>query len=123
MAPQTSSDVAALRQELATLNCHYHCAPEPPAPLILVRFLGTFEGEDVVWDMRLQTLEHWQRRQGGPGSEPGRQFMHIDREPDGALRIEVTLRVPVIDHPTIRKTIVMIRNYKRLRVGRHEWGG
>lgn len=123
MAPQTLSAVAEFRQQLIELNREYLCSPEPPAHEISVRFLGRFEGQAVVWDMRLHTLALWQRPQLRPESEPARHFMQIHRDADGTLRIEVALNVAEIDHPTIRKTIVMIRNYKLLSLGRHEWGG
>jgi hypothetical protein len=123
MAPAASADVAALRQQLAARNLDYLCSPEPPGDAISVRFIGRFDGEEIVWNMTLRTLGHWQRSQGRTESEPARQFMQIDRDADGSLRIEVALAVTTIDQPAIRKTIVMIRNYKRLRVGRHEWGG
>lgn len=118
MAPPVSADVAAWRQQLATRNLDYLCSPEPPGNQISVRFIGRFDGEEIVWDMTLRTLGHRPSKESGPT----RQFMEIADANDGSRRIEVALAVPVIDHPTIAKTIVMIRNYKRLRPGRHEWG-
>lgn len=48
--------------------------------------------------------------------------MQIERDAEEKLRIEVALAVPMIDHPTIARTIVMIRNYKRSAFGTHERG-
>jgi hypothetical protein len=119
MALAVSADVAALRQQLAARNLDYLCSPEPPGDAISVRFVGRFDGEEIVWNMTLRTL----RQPLSEESEPARQFIDIAVAQAGSRRIEVALAVPVIDHPTITKTIVMILNYKRLRPGRHEWQG
>ena len=36
--------------------------------------------------------------------------------------ITIGLNVAAIDPPVLLKTTIMIRKYKRLRVGRHEFG-
>ena len=35
---------------------------------------------------------------------------------------DVTPRFPAIDLPTVRKAMMMVRQYKRLRRGRHYFG-
>ena len=46
----------------------------------------------------------------------------VEAAPGGALALTVGLNLAVIDEPAIRKTLIMVRNYKRLGFGRHEWG-
>lgn len=95
-----------------------------PAESVSVRFAGPFQGRQTTWDMQLQTLAYWQRHQertNGPGT-PSRGVIEVGREHGGVRELVVALNVARIDLPTLRKTVVMIRNYRRLRPGRHAWG-
>lgn len=88
------------------------------------QFIGRFEGCDVVWDMHLYTLaRYWQARNAVPAAAdlslrglmniaPGEQVYHL----------EIALNIPVINVAALKKTIVMMRNYRMLRVGQHRWG-
>ncbi|MGA7799619.1 MAG: hypothetical protein WCC36_02315 [Gammaproteobacteria bacterium] len=98
------------------------CLSPLPDSRARIRFSGVFQGREVLWDMRLYTLRRY--AQEHPGQEPGtlRAFIDIAPDEDGQYRLEVGLDVPVIDEPTVRKAVLMIRNYRRLRLGRHEWG-
>jgi len=75
-----------------------------------------FQGAPVRYDLTLFAL--------GP-SGPGAPAQYIDVGPlcDGVRRVEVGLRVAAIDKPTVRKSIIMLANYRRLREGRHEFAG
>jgi hypothetical protein len=74
-----------------------------------IRFSGPFEGRDVVWAARVEATR-------------GRQFIAIG-EPDGAVfPLHVGLNVGIVDAPVLARTVIMIRRYKRLRRGRHEFG-
>lgn len=88
-----------------------------------IRFTGSFEGRPVIWDATIMTLGH--RHATGSGDErahPDSQFIEID-EGDGDIRkIRIGLQLKCIDEQAILKTIIMIRKYKRLRTGRHEFG-
>ena len=82
-------------------------------------FTGVFEGRPVVWDCRFLTL----RRAGALGPAAGRDFIDIGAPGRHGLSLCVALDIPAIDEPAIRKLMIMIRNYRRLRRGRHEFGG
>lgn len=84
-----------------------------------MRFRGRFQDREVVWDATFTTLRRYLERSAAPSARP---FIEINRAADGALRLEVGLDLPEFDRPAIAKTVIMIRNYKRLRLGRHEWG-
>lgn len=89
-----------------------------------VRFVGPFQGEDVVWDCRFVTLREAQR-QLAPRSHSAprlRNFIDIGAPGATGMSIRVGLDIEHIDHSAILKMIVMIRNYKRLKPGRHEFG-
>jgi hypothetical protein len=77
-----------------------------------VRFTGPFEGADVVWDCEFRALQ-----------SPQRSFIDIGQPTAGGVPLRVGLNLARIDRSAILKMIVMIRNYRRLRRGRHEFGG
>ncbi|HFD79625.1 MAG TPA: hypothetical protein ENK05_04425 [Gammaproteobacteria bacterium] len=77
-----------------------------------LRFGGRLEGRDVVWDCRFEALP------------AGRAcYIEVGPETDSGRSLRVGLTLPRIDVPAIRKMIVMIRNYRPLKPGRHEFGG
>lgn len=98
----------------------FECLSTLPDSWARVRFTGRFQGRDVRWDMQLHALRSPSRERGTDGAR--RAFIDIAPGEGDVLQLEVGLDVPVIDLPTIRKAVLMIRNYRRLRVGRHEWG-
>jgi hypothetical protein len=94
-------------------------------PRARVRFLGHFNGEPTLWDARIMTLEAFVRETLDAGQAmpiAPRQFIDIGNEGSEGRAISIGLHVPAINEPTIWKTITMVRNYKRLRFGRIEWG-
>jgi hypothetical protein len=109
-----------LETRLGKTGGDYLCLSDLPGNRVRVQFVGRFDGREVAWDATFRTLRHcWQERAAGM---PVRAYMEITPLADDACRIEVGLDLPVIDEPAIRKIIIMVRNYKRLRSGRMEWG-
>lgn len=78
-----------------------------------VQFLGPFEGSLTLWDATLMTLA---------AAGVARNTISIGEEGPNGRAIEIALTTQRIDHPTVLKTLMMVRQYKRLRVGRHEYG-
>ena len=93
-----------------------------------VRFTGLFQGKPVTWLARLQTLKHYDHecRLGSSAAHnqivERRSFIRIEEPLPEGVALTVCLDVEKIDEPTVLKTIVMIRNYKRLSKGLHEFG-
>ena len=88
------------------------------------RFRGSLEGKEVVWDAHLYTLAYYVKevvRPSRPGSSV-RQFIHVGDVGKTGRKIEIGLNLPGVDEAAIHKTIIMIRQYKRLSYGRHEYG-
>ena len=91
-------------------------------------YQGHFQGADVLWQCTLQTLEdHYQSlisTQEISITEPVmlKKFIRIENETSSTPQIHVGLDVDYIDEATIRKTIIMLRNYKNLRAGLHSYG-
>jgi hypothetical protein len=85
----------------------------PGGTSLRLRFQGPFEGRTVTW---LATLHALTGRGGG-------NYIEIGEDLPGGIPIAVGLQVPRIDRPTARNAVIMIRRYKRLCRGRHEYGG
>lgn len=88
-----------------------------------IRFSGPFLGEQVTWDATVMTLAHYAQslplsaRLGGL-----RPFIEACAVRDGRGKLIVVLDLAHIDSPALRNTVVMVRQWKRLGPGRHEYG-
>ena len=93
-----------------------------------IQFKGLFQGQEVLWDTRLITLQEIYRQEMSTGkyqevdSISLLQFIEINEKSAAEFALTVGIDVPAIDAPTVLKTIIIIHNYKRLRRGRHEYG-
>lgn len=81
----------------------------------IVRFTGELDGHAVIWGARIERLLDTEAAQFIDIRAPA---VLADRQP---CEIRIGLRVPRIDAATIAKTVIMVRQYKRLRRGRHEF--
>jgi hypothetical protein len=122
-----ANKVDDFRLQIENLDKDFVCQTPLPATSASISFLGPFQGQVILWNMTLATLAHYQANENQPisATEAGtykRPFIAIKGETEGVFQIEVGLDLPLIDEPVIRKTIIMIRNYKRLAIGRIEFG-
>lgn len=116
--------IETFRAELERTGQAYRLTARPAGDCAMLQFTGRFQGRDVIWNATVTTLaRHNRQHAGSSGPLARRQF--IDIAPgDGTVRdIVVGLDLATIDHPVLLKTIIMIRKYKRLHAGRHEFGG
>ena len=87
------------------------------------RFTGNFAQKAVIWDAYLYTLAYYFNQVVESSQpRPARQFIDVGELTEFGRRIDIALNVPVIDEPAIAKTIIMVRQYKRLASGRYEYG-
>ncbi|MBI3561045.1 MAG: hypothetical protein HY080_04945 [Gammaproteobacteria bacterium] len=102
----------------------YHLVSPVPAPYADLYFVGVFEQKTVIWKARIGTLDYYSHHLPHGVEEKMRLRAFIDiGHADGELRpLSVGLNVPIIDAATIQKTIIMVRQYKRLQLGRYEYG-
>lgn len=76
-----------------------------------IRFDGRFEDRDVTWEATIVCV---------PANE--QQFIDVGA-PAGDFRpVTIGLHVEQIDEAVLHKTVIMIRQYKRLRRGRYRFG-
>ena len=78
----------------------------------------------MVWNTRLYTLERYAQEPGAARGEiklGQRGLMRIAPGTEHMFQLEVALNVSLIDEPTIKKTIIMMRNYRKLSLGLRTW--
>lgn len=120
------SAVAALTSLLAQTGSDYLCASALPDTAVFVQFLGPFQNRMVAWDATLYTLTRYYQDHPAESASTlqfcsPRPFIEITPSADASFLLKVALDLNIIDEPVIKKTIIMIRNYKRLRLGRFGW--
>ncbi|MCI0505976.1 MAG: hypothetical protein L0Z73_07665 [Gammaproteobacteria bacterium] len=84
---------------------------------VSLEFAGRFECRPVVWFATIRCL---------PDNNSGvrqQQYIDVQGNESAHLRVEVGLPLKVINESDILKTIMMIRQYRNLRRGRHEFSG
>jgi len=120
-----ANTVEQLRTVLMEKAADYLLLSSLPSSCAHVKFIGRFEDQEVLWDMHLYTLERYAQASDSAKmqiSPDSRGLMQIATEETQVFQLSVALRVPVIDAPTIQKTILMMRNYRKLAIGVHIWG-
>ncbi|HEY0721956.1 MAG TPA: hypothetical protein VGE50_11970 [Gammaproteobacteria bacterium] len=101
----------AIHTNIQPLDAEITLLDPAGGPQVRLRFQGPFEGRTVTWDATFRTARQKQSN-----------AIEIGVEGAEGLPLTVTLNLPCIDLPAIRKTVIMIRQYKRLHYGRHEFG-
>lgn len=111
--------VAEVLRKLADQELDYLCSATFPSTDVALRFIGPFQNRTVIWDATITTIQRYYEDRH---QDVGKPFIEIKEDTNSIFKLTVGLNLLAIDVPTIKKTIIMIRNYKRLSIGRHEWG-
>jgi hypothetical protein len=114
-------NVAQFEQQLASRRQAYELLTPLDRAHCRFRFSGPFQGGQIIWDAYLQTLAYYVSTHD-KDSRGVRQFIEVGEAGEYGRVIHIGLYLPVVDHPSILKTLVMIRQYKRLAPGRREFG-
>jgi hypothetical protein len=101
---------------------HYTLLEAPHPGRARFTFNGPFHGNDTCWDATLITLAQRRTADTTASLNTHAPFIEIGNETGHGRALTVALDIPIIDEATILRTIIMIRQYKRLRPGRHEFG-
>ena len=121
-----SGNVQVFNEYLAATGQSFLLLDEEVGKQAHLRFTGRFEGSDVVWDCRFLALHDSAAQvQSSPDHESVEMqpcFIEIGQPGARGVPLRVGLHLATIDVPAIEKMIIMIRNYKRLRRGRYEFG-
>ncbi|RRQ22021.1 hypothetical protein [Thiohalobacter thiocyanaticus] len=105
------SELSALAAQLQQRQKEYRLCEPLAGTEAQFEFIGRFDGVAVIWQARLLAL----------GSGEREQFIEIGPAVGERRQLTVGLALERVTPPDILKTVIMIRNYKRLREGRHEW--
>ena len=111
-------DIDGFKEALDRRGADYIHIAAPQAGRAHIRFIGPFAGRPVIWDATVMTLAYC-RRAGMAGNS---RFIEIGDPVDELYPIAIGLDLDDIEEPDLLKTVIMIRKYKRLRRGRHEFG-
>ena len=115
--------LSALRHRLQATGKPYEALQPLGGGAARVSFSGPFQGREVVWEATLFTLsEHYRSLSTPTRSQTVRQFIQVGSAAEGRGEVTVGLNVPAIDEPTVLKTMLMLRQWRRLGPGRHEYG-
>ena len=122
MNDDESAELTRFRRTLEQQNREFIYTVPALDDCAQVRFLGRFDKRPVLWDATIMTLGHYHAKHGSQEiANRERQFIEIDDTAGDIRRIRIGLQLDHIDEPVILKTIIMVRNYKRLHTGRHEF--
>jgi len=119
MSTQPISNIEIFNTLLHENHQEYLLLGDLPSENVKVVFTGGFNGIQVVWNACVRTIQDYALHH--EVTEDPMQFIDISHK-DDVYWLEVGLNVSVIDKAMIERTIIMIRNYKRLDFGRHEYG-
>lgn len=114
-------DAQTFEQQLSNRGQKYELLSPLGEGSCHIRFTGPFLNELIIWDAYLQSLSYYVSELDQRAT-PVRQFIHIGEDTEQGRIIRIGLNVPAIDEPVILKSLIMVRQYKRLKLGRHEYG-
>jgi hypothetical protein len=110
-----------LTREIQGIQYRLLAPPQPEQARF--HFSGVFQNHNIVWDATLLTLAYFHAQQPQSAQPVARTaFLEIGGDTAHGRAIRVALDIPRIDEPAILRTIIMVRQYKRLHPGRHEFG-
>ena len=86
-----------------------------------IEFTGDFKGETVTWDTNFFTLKGFLAEENSKDTNL-KQFIDITPVRTGFMKLIVVLKINEVNNPNIQKMMIMIKQYKELSIGRHEYG-
>jgi len=117
-----SGDADRFSAYLKTTGQDFLLCGEADEQQVHVRFTGPWRGREVVWDCHFITHAHELDKTVPASIEGQHNYIDIGEPSARGIPLRVCLELPRIDLPAIRKMMVMIRNYRNLRPGRHTFG-
>jgi len=113
------AEVNRFRHKLEASEENFILESEIPAGKVYLQFEGVLEGVAVVWHACVQTVKEYSKN--SHVDEDPKQFINIEIK-DGLHKLDIALNIKQIDQAALERTIIMIRKYKMLRIGYHEYG-
>lgn len=109
------------------MTADYTILSPVPKSEVHVRLAGMGRNHSSEWDLHIYTLAAFylqceRSRDLQLAPDNARQIIHVVDDAAGRRSVSVALAVSVIDATVVRNTVIMVRNYKRLAPGLHQWG-
>lgn len=104
-----TGQVEEFSSSLAERGLEYQLVSRSGRGKVHIRFTGRFGGSPVIWDATICAQEF-------------PRYIEVAENGYPVRRIAIGLNIAEIDHAAILRTMIMIRKYKRLHAGRHEFG-
>ena len=86
-----------------------------------IKFEGPFQGKTVIWDTHFFTLDGYSA-ENSDKQIITKQFINIKECNDDSMELTLALKISEINTPNIQKMMIMIKQYKNLALGRHDYG-
>ena len=84
-------------------------------------FTGPFLGKTVTWDTDFYTLDEFKSHEK-IANNCKKGLIEIQPLKDDIMKLTVALNITKVNKPNIEKMMIMIKQYRNLSVGRHEYG-
>jgi len=122
----SQQNIKALSEKLTAGRRDYELVNRESDACVNICFIGSFNNRQVIWNAKIQTLKNKFSKslpdlEAGVDEHPLRQSIDIS-ENNEHYAINVALNLRQIDEAAIKRTIIMVRKYKRLHSGCHEYG-
>ena len=86
-----------------------------------IQFDGDFQGKTVTWNTDFFTLSGYNADKNIQDTKM-KQFIQIEPTNSSTMKLTVVLNISEVNKPNIYKMMIMIKQYKNLSFGRHEYG-
>ena len=86
-----------------------------------IKFEGSFQGKTVTWDTHFFTLDGYSS-ENNDKQKITKQFINIKECAADTMELTLALKISEINTPNIQKMMIMIKQYKNLTTGRHDYG-
>jgi predicted Rossmann-fold nucleotide-binding protein len=109
-------ELEKLKARLKKGNLPFRLISDRDPDHIELEFPGTYQGRDVIWHARVIRLPRPE-----PPQTECQQYIDITDNNGVTVPIQIGLCVAELDTPALRKTVIMVQNFKRLQPGRHRF--
>lgn len=86
-----------------------------------IKFTGSFQDHAITWDTHFFTLDGY-NSQHSIENKSLKQFLYIEPGENDVFKLTIVLKITEITKPNIQKMMIMVKQYKNLSIGRHEYG-
>jgi len=88
---------------------------------IHLQFEGRFHGQIVLWDTHFFTLDGYNLHKSTI-KKSLKQFISIEPSDTNIFKLTIGLKIHKITEPSIQMMMIMVKQYKNLALGHHEYG-